>query len=176
MPTKTNKNLPKGPAGSAHKERLNSEIPVDLANALRIYCTTKRMSRKSVIEHALRTYLNPPSDDNRDVMIARRLQRMDQNLQVLRESERLQVETLGVFVQVALGVLPEPKSDPEKLEFSDKVKRRFPRFIDLVSEVLAERSRGLHSYLPKQMLTTADGFPEPSTDSFDNKEPENDGH
>lgn len=176
MATKTIKNLPKGSAGNARKERLNSEIPVDLDNALRIYCTTKRMSRKSVIEHALRNYLTPPSEDNRDAMIARRLQRMDQNLQVLRESERLQVETLGVFVQVALGVLPEPKTDSEKLEFADKVKRRFPRFIDLVSEVLAERSRGLHSYLPKQMLTTACHFSEASTDPFDNKEPENDGH
>jgi hypothetical protein len=176
MATKTIKNLPKGPAGSARNERLNSEIPADLDNALRVYCATKRMSRRSVIEDALRTYLNPLSEEGGDATIARRLQRMDQSLQVLTESDRLQVETLGVFVQVALGVLPEPKTDPEKLEFANKVKRRFPRFIDLVSEVLAERSRGLYSYLPKQMLTTAGDFPEPSTDPFDNKEPENDDH
>ena len=150
--------------------RLNSEIPEDLDNALRVYAATKRVSRKNVIEQALRTFLNPSSEDNRDAMIARRLQRIDQKLLTIVEGNKVTTETLGVFVQVALGLLPEPLSEAEKKEFADKVKRRFPRFIDLVTEVLAERSRGLYAHLPKQMVATPADFPEPTAGQASNQE------
>lgn len=154
--------------------RLNSEIPAELDDALRVYAATKRVSRKNVIEQALKTFLNPSSEDNRDAMIARRLQRMDQKLLAIVEGNKVSTETLGVFVQVALGLLPEPITEPEKNEFAAKVKRRFPRFIDLVTEVLAERSRGLYAHLPKQMVATPADFPEPPAGQGANKEPADD--
>ena len=173
MATKT---TAKPPKRAERLVRLNSEIPEELDNALRVYAATKRVSRKNVIEQALRTFLNPSSEDNRDAMIARRLQRIDQKLLTVVEGNKVSTETLGVFVQVALGLLPEPLTEPEKKEFADKVKRRFPRFIDLVTEVLAERSRGLYAHLPKQMVATPADFPEPQAGQAANKEPADDSH
>jgi hypothetical protein len=167
MATKTTAKTPKR---AERLVRLNSEIPEELDNALRVYAATKRVSRKNVIEQALRTFLNPSSEDNRDAMIARRLQRIDQKLLTVVEGNKVSTETLGVFVQVALGLLPEPLTEAEKKEFADKVKRRFPRFIDLVTEVLAERSRGLYAHLPKQMVATPADFPEPQASQAANKE------
>ena len=170
------KTTAKTPKRAERLVRLNSEIPEELDNALRVYAATKRVSRKNMIEQALRTFLNPSSEDNRDAMIARRLQRIDQKLLTVVEGNKVSTETLGVFVQVALGLLPEPVTETEKKEFADKVKRRFPRFIDLVTEVLAERSRGLYAHLPKQMVATPADFPEPQAGQAANKEPADDSH
>lgn len=141
--------------------RINSEIPSSLDDALRVYAATKRVTRKTVIEQALRAYINPNSEDNRDAMIARRLQRVDQKLLTLMENERLLTEAVGAWVQVALGLMPEPLTDAERREFADKVKRRWPKFVELVADVMQDKARGLYSYLPKNMVATSEDFPTP---------------
>lgn len=151
----------KAPKRAERAVRLNSEIPESLDDALRVYSATKRVSRKSIIEQALKAFLNPSNEDNRDAMIARRLQRMDQRLKTLGEGNKLLVESLSVWVQISLGLMPEPQTEGERREFSDKIKRRFPRYVDLLTEVLAERSKGLYSYLPKELFAAPSDFPEP---------------
>ncbi len=153
-------------SGIGSSVRLNVEIPNSLHNAIRVYAASKRVSKKEVVEQALLAYLNPTSEDNRDAMIARRLYRIDQKLLALVEGSRVNTETLAVWIQFALGLMPEPSTAIEKKEFKDKMNRRWPRFIDHLTGVLAERTRGIYSYLPKQIIATKSDFPEHPADSI----------
>jgi hypothetical protein len=102
-------------------------------------------------------------DTDRDAVISKRLQRMDKQLLALMETNRLQEETLALFIQVSLGLMPEPKTQVEKNDFKDKMTRRWGRFVDQLSEVLLERSSGIYSYLPKEFIAKASDFPTPTT-------------
>ncbi|MGD0958292.1 MAG: hypothetical protein ABSB19_00650 [Methylomonas sp.] len=75
--------------------------------------------------------------------------------------------TLALFIQVSLGLMPEPATQAEKTKFKDKMTRRWGRFVEQLTEVLLERSRGIYSYLPKEFVATASDFPSPTTKTQD---------
>lgn len=143
------------------KARLFVEISGDLDSAMRVYAKTKRVDIRTVVEQALRRFLNTDVENNRDAVISKRLQRIDRQMLALMETNRLQEETLALFVQVSLGTMPEPVSQREKTEFKDRMNRRWVRFVEQLTDVLAERSRGIYSYLPKEFVATTADFPSP---------------
>lgn len=143
------------------KVRLHVEISKDVDNALRTYASAKRVGMRALVEQALISFLNPAADSNRDVVISKRLQKVDRQLLALMETNRLQEETLALFIQVSLGLLPEPYSQNDKQDFKDKVNRRWSKFIEQLTDIMAERSRGIYSYLPKDFIASAKDFPEP---------------
>lgn len=148
-------------AGSQTPARLSVILPGPLKDALRQHATIKRVSERAVVEQALRAFLHPRNDDSRDAMIARRLQRVDAKLHALTANDKLITETLGVLVQVFLGLSAEPVTGAEKTEFADKIRRRWPRFVDTLTDVLTGRSKGVYDYLPTQSVARPEDFPEP---------------
>jgi len=147
------------PAGE-RRVRIIAEVPESLASALHFHAANGRTSRREIIESALQAWFHPSREAIRDTATSTSLRRTENRLRALIETNRVLVETIAVMVQLYLGTSPEPVTPEERRVFNDKLSRRWPRFVQLLTEVLEGRSKGLYSHIPKEMIATAADFPD----------------
>jgi len=148
------------PARAGRQVRYNLVLAQPLDATLRLFAANRRQSRRAVIEAALRAYLNPSAEEVRDTATALSLRRTENRLRAVLQTSKVLTETVGVLVQLYLGTSAEPVTREERQIFNDKLKRRWPRFMQLLTEVLESRSQGIYSHLPKELIATEADFPE----------------
>ena len=151
---------------SRRRVRVVAEISASIEAALRSHTANRRISRRTAIERALIAYLDPSREEIRDSATSASLRRMENRMRALVETNRVLVETVAAMVQLHLGTSPEPVTREERQLYNERVKRRWPRFVQLLTEVLEGRSQGLYSHIPKEMIATAADFPEPPPETM----------
>ncbi len=104
------------------------DIPEDLIDAVRAEAAARRVPIKAVHEAALRAFLKPSAQDNRDAMLVRHLNRFGRALESVDWNTKMLIAMLAYHIELDLSFLPEPTSRAERENISEKGARRFDRF------------------------------------------------
>jgi hypothetical protein len=113
---------------SVRQRGIYVEIPEELILAVREQAAARRVPIKAVHEAALRAYLKPAAQDNRDAMMVRHLNRFSRALESVDWNAKMLIAMLAYHIELDLSFLPEPTSRAERESISEKGARRFDRF------------------------------------------------
>ena len=141
MRSPTSPRRPARPPRLESYRRVNLRLPKGLHTSLIGHSESRRTTATAIAEQALRTFLDPRQEDNRDAMLARRLQRVDGKLLRIASQLRITTEAVGALSEVLLGVLPEPRSREEKAQYVEKVRRRAPKLLEAIVARLSDSQR-----------------------------------
>lgn len=110
------------------RTRLNIFLEPDHAKRLEELAAMKGLSKSSIIAAALSSFLSPDSDDRREAVIAKRLDRLSNQFSKLERDQNILIETLALYVRYFLTVsTPVPESHQEAARAQGRV--RFEQFI-----------------------------------------------
>jgi hypothetical protein len=131
--------------------QVNVRLPASRVAAVRAAAATKRVPIAAIYEAAVRAYLSPAAQDQRDAMIARPINRLSRAVEGVRWDTKLLVTMVGFAVDYMLAYGPEAMTDAEQEDIQGKSERRGDRFEQWLVRQMAG-SESLHSRL---QLTTA---------------------
>ena len=136
---------------------LNVEIDRTLKKRLDREAAQRRISKRSIVEHALQAYFDPNQQDERDAMLARRLLNLDRRYEGIERQNKIMAEALAVFVQGWLVQNPEIPAD-QKGPASAQANVRYAKFLERIARNFAEH-RTLYDHLPQHTgMPSADGM------------------
>lgn len=120
--------------------RLNLFIPHEHAKRLDELAAKKGVSKSSIVAAALASWLSPDAGDQREVAIAKRLDRLTRQFERLERDQNIEIETLALFVRYYLTVsTPIPEAHQEAARAQGKA--RFEQFVEqLVRHLMRGRS------------------------------------
>lgn len=161
------------------RARLNIFIEPDHANRLDDFAALRGVSKSAVIAAALASFLAPDSMDQREAVIARRLDRLSRQFDRLERDQSILIETLALYVRYFLTVsLPIPEGQQEAAraqgrvryaQFLEQLARHIQRGRSLVREVHEEiepaASRGTATADPPPDALYSQDLKEASSDS-----------
>jgi hypothetical protein len=114
-------------------------LPPDLAGKLADYAARKAVPQALVVEGALASYLSPDGADRLEAALARRLDRMNRQIERLERHVTISNEALAVFVRFWLTSTP-PLPDTVAAAAQSKGRERYEGFVEALGRRLA---RGL---------------------------------
>jgi hypothetical protein len=114
--------------GAARQKSVCVEIPERLAASVRELASARRVPIKAIYEAALRAYLSPAAQDQRDAMLARHLNRFSRAVESVDWNSKMLIAMLAYHIELDLSFLPEPSTTEERESVSEKGARRFDRF------------------------------------------------
>ncbi|MBI1208526.1 MAG: ribbon-helix-helix protein, CopG family [Azospirillum sp.] len=130
------------------KPRLNVYFEPALMESLAALAAQRRLSRSSIVEAALASFLSPDAADRREAAFVRRLDRISRQIERLERDTGIAVETLALFVQFFLSVtppVPEGRQDAARAlgnkryqDFVESLGRRLAQGRSLIREVSEE--------------------------------------
>lgn len=124
------------------RSRMNVYFPPDLLRQIDDLAMRKRISRSSIVEAAVASFLSPDGADQREAAYTRRLDRMSRQLMRLERDLGVTAETLALFVRFWLTITPP--LDPEAHASAQaKGRERFEGFV----ETLGRRLQSGDSFL-----------------------------
>jgi hypothetical protein len=120
------------------KQQINPYLSPEARQLLKTYCVTKGVTESSVVEAALREYFTDARDS---VLLMRRLDRNDRNVERARRDTELVAELLASFVRVwyahTPALLPSEKDAAQR-----SARLRYEQLLDHVGERI-KGGRGL---------------------------------
>ena len=123
------------------RTRLNIFIEPEHGRRLEDLATLKGLSKSSIIAAALSSFLSPDGGDQREAAIAKRLDRLSQQLDKLDRDQNILIETLALYVRYFLTVsTPIPEAHQEAARAQGRA--RFEQFIEQLGRNLL-RGRSL---------------------------------
>jgi hypothetical protein len=123
------------------RTRLNLFIEHEHAQRLEALATMKGLSKSAIIAAALAAFLAPESGDQRDIIIAKRLDRLSRQFDKLERDQNILIETLALYVRYFLTVsTPVPESHQAAARAQGRA--RFAQFIEQLGRHLL-RGRSL---------------------------------
>jgi hypothetical protein len=134
------------PRATEEPLQVNVRLPQSLIAAVRGAAAAKRVPIAAIYEAALRAYLSPAAQDQRDAMIARPINRLTRAVEGVRWDTKLLVTMVGFAVDYMLAYGPEAITDAEQEEIQGKSERRGDRFEQWLVRQMAD-SESLHSRL-----------------------------
>ena len=111
--------------GSGRQKGVYVEIPENLSAAVRELAAARRVPIKAVHEAALRAYLSPAAQDQRDAMLSRHLNRFSRAVESVDWNAKMLIAMLAYHIELDLSFLPEPTTTDERETVSEKGARRF---------------------------------------------------
>ena len=81
------------------KHRLNVFLPRDYAIQLAEIAAVKRVSKSSLVATALVNFLSPERADSRELVAARRMEKLIREVASLERRQRIFIETLALFIR-----------------------------------------------------------------------------
>jgi hypothetical protein len=114
--------------GAGRQKGVYVEIPEKLAAAVREMAAARRVPIKAIYEAALRAYLSPGAQDQRDAMLSRHLSRFSRAVESVDWNAKMLIAMLAYHIELDLSFLPEPATAEERENVSDRGARRFDRF------------------------------------------------
>jgi len=123
--------------GSGRLKGLHIRLPEDLIAAAREAAAARRVPLTALHEAALRSYLSPGAQDQRDAMLARPLNRLSRATEGVEWNSKLLVAMVGYLAELNLAYSPEAMTEEERDAVETKRVRRFAKFEQwLVSDLI----------------------------------------
>jgi hypothetical protein len=123
------------------RTRLNLFIEHEHAQRLEALATMKGLSKSAIIAAALAAFLAPESGDQREAIIAKRLDRLSRQFDKLERDQNILIETLALYVRYYLTVsIPVPEAQQAAARAQGRA--RFAQFIEQLGRHLL-RGRSL---------------------------------
>ena len=111
-------------------------LPPDLARKVADCAASKGTPEALVVESALTSYLSPDGADRLEAAVARRLDRMNRQLERLERQVMISNEALALFVRFWLTNTP-PLPDAALLAARAKGRERYQSFVEAIGRRLA---------------------------------------
>jgi hypothetical protein len=143
------------------RTRMNVYFPPELLQQLVDLADRKRLSRSSIVEAAVTSFLSPDGADRTEAAFTRRLDRLSRQIQRLERDLSIATETLALFVRFWLTVTPQLPADAQAAAQA-KGRERFEGFVDALGRRLAQGRTLLHD-IPRDIdpaRTQHDDVPE----------------
>jgi hypothetical protein len=123
------------------RTRLNLFIEHEHAQRLEALATMKGLSKSAIIAAALAAFLAPESGDQREAIIAKRLDRLSRQFDKLERDQNILIETLALYVRYYLTV-SSPVPEAHQAAARAQGRARFTQFIEQLGRHLL-RGRSL---------------------------------
>jgi hypothetical protein len=137
------------------RARLNIFIEPDHAKRLDDFAAVRGVSKSAVIAAALASFLAPDSEDRREAVVAKRLDRLSRQFDRLERDQSILIETLALYVRYFLTVsLPIPEDQQEAARAQGRV--RYAQFIEQLGRHI-QRGRSLVRELHEEIEPDASG-------------------
>lgn len=124
------------------RSRMNVYFPPAMLKQLDELAIRKRVSRSSIVEAAVASFLSPDGADQREAAFTRRLDRMSRQLLRLERNVGVTAETLALYIRFWLTTTP-PLDPDAQASAQAKGRERFEGFVD----ALARRLQSGDSFL-----------------------------
>ena len=111
-------------------------LPPDLATKLADYAARKRVPQALVVEAALASHLSPDGADRLEAALARRLDRMTRQMEIIERHVTISNEALALFVRFWLTSTP-PLPDTALPAAQTKGRERYEAFVEALGRRLA---------------------------------------
>lgn len=145
------------------KERINVYFPPALLRQLIDLSERKRISRSSIVEAAVTSFLSPDGSERMEAALGRRLDRMSRQLQRFERDLTIGTETLALFIRLWLTVTPPLPADAQAVAQAQG-RDRFENFVEALARRLSKGANFLQE-LPFEGIRPA----EPSSLKDDSK-------
>ena len=137
------------------RARLNIFIEPDHAKRLDDFAALRGVSKSAVIAAALASFLATDSEDRREAVIAKRLDRLSRQFDRLERDQSILIETLALYVRYFLTVsLPIPEGQQEAARAQGRV--RYAQFVEQLARHV-QRGRSLVRELHEEVEPDASG-------------------
>ena len=141
-------------------------VPLELDRAARELAAARRVSLASIHSEALRAYIQKATgQDDRDsvnMLILRKLDKMDRKQDGHIEMTRVGVETQGVSLQLQLGSFKHFKTEQEQKQFTSQVAERLPPTIERIVDSLRVKGGEFMRLFLRTKVASALDFPDPA--------------
>ena len=119
------------------KKRLSVYLDPELMRLLADFADRREQSRSVVAEAAIASFLSPDADERQEAAIAKRLDRIDRNIQRLERDIGIANEAFAIFMR---SWLTSTASLPEAAQTSARAKggERYDRFLEALGRRLAK--------------------------------------
>jgi hypothetical protein len=131
------------------RTRMNVYFPPELLRQLIDLADRKRLSRSSIVEAAVASFLSPDGADRTEAAFIRRLDRLSRQIQRLERDLSISTETLALFVRFWLSVTPQLSPDAQA-PAQAKGRERFEGFVEALGRRLAQ-GRSLLRDIPEDI-------------------------
>ena len=137
------------------RARLNIFIEPDHAKRLDDFAALRGVSKSAVIAAALTSFLVPDSEDRREAVIAKRLDRLSRQFDRLERDQSILIETLALYVRYFLTIsLPIPEGQQEAARAQGRV--RYAQFVEQLARHI-QRGRSLVREVHEEIEPDASG-------------------
>jgi len=134
------------------RTRMNVYFPPELLRQLIDVADRKRLSRSSIVEAAVTSFLSPDGADRMEAAIARRLDRISRQVQRLERDLTISTETLALFVRFWLTVTPPLPADAQAAA-QVKGRERYESFVEALGRRLANGAT-LSQEIPNDVISS----------------------
>lgn len=131
------------------RTRINVYFPPELLRQLIDLADRKRISRSSIIEAAVTSFLSPDGADRTEAALTRRLDRLSRQIQRLERDLSIATETLALFVRLWLTETPQLPADAQAAAQA-KGRERFEGFVEALGRRLAQ-GKALFRDIPRDI-------------------------
>jgi hypothetical protein len=146
------------------RTRLNIFLEPEHAKLLQELAVMKDLSKSSLVAAALASFLSPDNADRREAAIAKRLDRLTQQLHKLERDQNILIETVALYVRYYFSVSPAlPEAHQEAARGQGRV--RFDQFVQQLGRHL-QRGHSLVREVYDEMFPDESQFFGPSDDSM----------
>lgn len=125
------------------KQKIHPYLSFDLHKEFKTYCKAKGLTESSVVEAAIKEYL----DDSKDItLLYRRLDRMNRGLGRVERDLNITSEFLAVFVQIWFAYTPQ-LPDSEKESAQRLSMKRYKKLLEHVVNAIGNGKRFIDDFV-----------------------------
>jgi hypothetical protein len=122
------------------KGRLNCYFDAALLKRLDELAARRGLSKSTIVEAALASFLSPDAADQREAAITRRLDKMTRAIERLERDVSIGNEAQGLFIRAWLTATP-PLPGEAQAAAQAKAKERYEAFVEALGRRLAKGQR-----------------------------------
>jgi DNA-binding transcriptional MocR family regulator len=131
---------------------MNVYFPPELLRQLIDLADRKKLSRSSIVEAAVNSFLSPDGADRMEAAFTRRLDRLSRQVQRLERDLTISTETLALFIRFWLTVTPPLPADAQAVA-QVKGRERYESFIEALGRRLANGAT-LSQEIPNDVISS----------------------
>ena len=132
------------------RDRLNLTLPATLIQRVNDLAQRKNISRSSIVEAALASFLSPDNADIREAALTRRLDQITRQTQRIERDVGTTAETLALFVRFWLSITPPLPPDAQAAAQAQG-RERFEGFIETLGKRL-QKGQSFLREIPDDVL------------------------